>query len=150
VSFIGSQRLNVNAGGRIAIPTKYRDAILSDESGGLMYLTRHLFKECLVLYPKRKFDDIVEQIQDIEDTVQAEMFTSVIIAPAVETEMDGQGRIMIPPSLREVSGIEKEVMFTGQIGSFHLWDARAWDDNQKADREEAKRLVQSGTIRLKM
>jgi len=64
--------------------------------------------------------------------------------------VDGQGRIMIPPSLREVSGIEKEVMFTGQIGSFHLWDARAWDDNQKADREEAKRLVQSGTIRLKM
>lgn len=114
-----------------------------------MYLTRHLFKECLVLYPKRKFDDLVEQIQDMEDTVQAETFTSVIISPAVETEMDGQGRIMIPPSLREASGIEKEVILTGQIESFQLWDARSWDDNQKADREEAKRLVQSGTVRLK-
>lgn len=149
MSFVGSQKLNVNAGGRIAIPTKYRDTILADESGGLMYLTRHLFKECLVLYPKRKFDDLVEQIQDMEDTVQAETFTSVIISPAVETEMDGQGRIMIPPSLREASGIEKEVILTGQIESFQLWDARSWDDNQKADREEAKRLVQSGTVRLK-
>ena len=153
MSFIGSQKLNVNAGGRIAIPTKYRNDLLSDGAdgvGGSMVLTSHLFKECLVLYPKAKFDDVVEQIQEIEDTAQAEVFNSVIIGPAVETEMDGQGRIMIPPSLRELSGIEKEVMLVGQVDSFQLWDAQVWNDDFKASRAEAKKLLDSGSIRLKL
>jgi len=150
VFFSGSQNLNINAGGRIAIPTKYRDEIVSDEHKGQMYLTSHLFDKCLVLYPKVKFDDVAEQIKDIEDTAQAAIFNKIIIGQAVETEMDGQGRIMIPPSLRNVAGIEKEVTLVGQGESFQLWDARAWDEDFYDAREQAKALQKNGEVRLKL
>ena len=148
--FSGSQKLNINAGGRIAIPTKYRDEILSDEHEGQMYLTSHLFEKCLVLYPKAKFDDVAQQIRDIEDTAQAAVFNKIIIGQAVETEMDGQGRIMIPPVLRNIAGIEKEVALVGQSDSFQLWDARSWDDDFYDAREQAKEMRQRGEVRLKL
>jgi MraZ protein len=150
VFFSGSQKININAGGRIAIPTKYRDVIVSDEHKGQMFLTSHSFDDCLVLYPKAKFEDVAQQIRDIEDTAQAEIFYKIIIGQAVETEMDGQGRIMIPPSLRKIAHIEKEVSLVGQGESFQLWDARAWDDDFYDAREQAKALRQSGEVRLKL
>ncbi len=148
--FSGSQKLNINAGGRIAIPTKYRDEILSDEHKGQMFITAHHSDPCLVLYPKAKFDDVAEQIRNIEDTAESEVFKKIIINPAVETEMDGQGRIMIPPQLREVAEIEKEVALVGHDESFRIWAADKWDQDFYDAKEQAKELQRSGKVRLKL
>ncbi len=136
--FSGSSYLNVNAGGRIAIPTKYRDEIVSDDHKGEMVLTAHHANKCLVLYPKAKYDDVKQQIKSMKNKAQANMLKQFIIGHAEDTVMDGQGRIMIPAPLRKRAGIEKEVVLVGQDEIFQIWDERTWDEHCDALREEMK------------
>lgn len=142
--FSGSSYLNVNAGGRIAIPTKYRDEIVSDDHKGKMVLTAHHKDKCLVLYPESKYDDVKQQIKSMKNKAQASMLKSFIIGHAEHTEMDGQGRIMIPAPLRKRAGIEKDVVLVGQDEIFLLWDERLWDEHCDVLREKAVEQENSG------
>ena len=126
--FSGSSYLNVNAGGRIAIPTRYRDEIVSDEYKGKMVLTAHHKDKCLVLYPEAKYDDVKQQLKSMKNKAQASILKTFIIGHAEHTEMDGQGRIMIPAPLRKRAGIEKEVVLVGSDEIFQIWDERNWDE----------------------
>lgn len=146
VFFSGSSYLNVNAGGRIAIPTKYRDEIVSDEFKGKMVLTAHHKDKCLVLYPEAKYQDVKQQLKSMKNKAQANILKSFIIGHAESTEMDGQGRIMIPAPLRKRAGIEKEVVLVGQDEIFQIWDERNWDEHCDSLREQMIEQEISGNL----
>ncbi len=126
--FRGLSKLNINASGRIAIPTKFRDEIASDEYKGQMILTASHSSRCLVLYPMTKWLDTEQTIlrlPNLSKTVQT--MKRLVLGYATDAEMDGQGRIMIPAPLREHAGIDKKVAFVGQGEVFELWNENAWD-----------------------
>lgn len=149
--FRGINSINLDAKGRLAVPTRYRDA-LSQRSSGQMVLTIDASEDCLLLYPMAEWEVIENQIMALpglnEDVL---VLKRKLIGYATETELDASGRILIPALHRDHAHIDKKVTFLGQGKKFELWGEEHWNvrradwDKQKAPLSEAAR-AQLGNI----
>ena len=128
--FRGLSKLNINAGGRIAIPTKYRDEINAEHEGQMILTVDHGVR-CLVLYPMAKWLDTEQALMglpNLSETVRE--MKRLILGHATDVEMDGQGRIMVPAPLREYAEIDKKVSMIGQGDKFEIWSDSAWSNGR--------------------
>jgi MraZ protein len=124
--FRGISNLNLDAKGRIAIPTKYRDEIKSDHAGEMMLTVDHADR-CLVLYPMTKWLDTEKSILELPNLSQTvRKMKRLILGHASEVSMDGQGRIMISGPLREYAEMDKKLVLIGQGDKFELWREESW------------------------
>lgn len=123
--FRGAAALNLDAKGRLSVPSKHRDA-LQAQSGGRLVMTAHPHR-CLLLYPQPAWVPIEEKINSLPsfDPV-ASAWKRLLLGHAEEFELDGSGRLLVPPVLRELAGLEKEVMLVGQGNYFELWSKDGW------------------------
>ena len=123
--FQGATELTLDAKGRLAVPTRHRDALLS--GGRAVILTAHPDR-CVMLYPRVSWEPIGARIQSLSPfNEQARMWQRVLLGYAEELELDAQGRILISPALRKFSSLTKDVMLVGQGSHFEIWDIEAWD-----------------------
>jgi MraZ protein len=124
--FLGSSYLNLDVKGRIAIPTKYRDAIKGDNEGELVLTADH-GGECLVLYPLTKWMDTQASIRKLPNMNKGvKNLMRTVFGYATEVKMDGQGRIMVSEPLRDFGKFDKKVVLVGQVDKFELWSEDAW------------------------
>ncbi len=123
--FTGTHQLAVDEKGRIAIPARFRQ-LLAEQSESQLVITRGP-NPCLEIYPRPEFERIVRDIQQIEDQVIAEQLKQVFVGSAVETELDKQGRIVLPPMLRKRMRIDAVAMLMGQDTRFDLWPQAEWE-----------------------
>lgn len=121
--FAGSNRLTIDDKGRLAIPARLR-AQLADEYGKQIAVT--LGPECIEIYPAAVFRKIAESIPQIADRAKRMLVQRMFVGFAVESEIDNQGRIVVPPVLREQKSIGTDVMLVGAINHFELWPAAQW------------------------
>lgn len=147
-AFSGKYYFNVDLKGRIIIPASFREIISSNYSPKL-YITNAPFDKCLYIYPFEEWNKLQEQVRSKPRSDKAiRYFLRRVIASAVETEMDKQGRILIPVALREDANINNNVVLAGQIDRIELWDRNEWDalfDPEKIDRESIEeRLIAFG------
>lgn len=126
--FQGSSALNLDAKGRMTVPTRHRDA-LQVQCEGRVTLTRHP-DGCLLLYPRPVWELRRDQIAAFPMTARA--LQRILLGNAMDMEMDGSGRILISPELREAARLEKEVMLLGMGAHFELWDAQALREHEQA------------------
>ncbi|MEW6003514.1 MAG: division/cell wall cluster transcriptional repressor MraZ [Nitrospirota bacterium] len=137
-AFSGKHYFTVDPKGRIIIPAPFREIISSNYSTKL-YITNAPLDPCLCIYPLEEWNRLHEQIREkpkYDETI--EFYRRRVIASAVEIEMDKQGRILIPASLRVDAKIDTNVVIVGQIESIELWDRDEWDsrtDLAKVNRE---------------
>lgn len=117
--FSGSYQLTVDDKGRVAIPARLRQQ-LSDEFGTTVYVTK-ADKPCLEIHPSRSFRSIAEQIQSMEDQESAEVLKLMYIGRAVESDLDRQGRVTLPPMLRQEAQVNGKVMLVGMGSRFDVW-----------------------------
>lgn len=124
--FRGAAALNLDAKGRLSVPAKHRDA-LAAQSGGRLVMTAHPHR-CLLLYPQPAWVPIEDKINSLPsfDPV-ASAWKRLLLGHAEEFELDGSGRLLVPPVLRELAGLEKEVMLVGQGNYFELWSKDGWN-----------------------
>lgn len=123
--FRGVSSLSVDSKGRLAIPTKYRDALMK-HCNGQMVLTVDR-DHCLLLYPLPDWEEIERKLVKLPSfNAQARRLQRLLIGHATECEMDAAGRILLPPPLREFAGLEKAVVLIGQGNKFELWDEATW------------------------
>ena len=127
--FQGSSALTLDAKGRMSIPARYRDALLSEEQGRLT-LTRHP-DGCLMLYPRTTWATKREQIAALP--ASARPLQRLLLGNAQDVEMDGAGRILVAPELRSAAGLDREVMLLGLGSNFELWDRAQWEARCMAD-----------------
>lgn len=127
--FQGSSALNLDAKGRLTIPTRYRDALLSAESG-LLTLTRHP-DGCLILYPRSIWILKREQIAALPMSARA--LQRLMLGSAQDVDIDSAGRILVSPELRQAAGLNKSTMLLGLGSHFELWDARQLEQRQIDD-----------------
>jgi len=128
--FRGANSLNLDAKGRMAMPTCYRQR-LSDICGGQMVFTVDNSDRCLLLYPLQEWEAIERKLQKLPSfNKQARRLQRLLIGHAAEVEMDGSGRLLVPPPLREFAGMEKRVMLIGQSNRFELWDEALWTERR--------------------
>lgn len=120
--FSGATSVNLDSKGRMAIPTRYRDAL----SEG-MVCTIGLYHSCLSLYSISEWKSIEKQLSTLSTIVESERrIKRLLLGYAIECPMDNSGRILLPPTLRTYAKLEKHVMFVGQSNKFEIWDEVIW------------------------
>lgn len=129
--FRGFSTLSVDSKGRLAVPSRYRDRLLSMADGCLV-LTLNPLDRSLWLYPMSEWEVIESKLAALSDfDKQSRRAKQMMRGYATDCQMDGQGRILIPQELREYAGLEKQLVILGQGNKFELWDELAW--NQQRD-----------------
>ncbi|MBI2384206.1 MAG: division/cell wall cluster transcriptional repressor MraZ [Gammaproteobacteria bacterium] len=124
--FAGSHLLAIDDKGRVAVPARFRQQ-LSDDRGQLVYITRS-YQPCLEVYPAPVFKEIADQIQADPDRRRADLLKQVFIGNAVETEIDKQGRVLLPQLLRKFARLNGSAMMVGQINRFDIWSEEQWNE----------------------
>jgi MraZ protein len=117
--FQGSSALTLDAKGRVSIPTRHRDALISQAEGRLT-ITRSP-DGCLLVYPRSEWEKKREQI--VAFPMAARPLQRLLLGNAQDVELDGSGRVLIAPELRTAVGLTRDVMMLGLGTHFELWDA---------------------------
>jgi MraZ protein len=124
--FQGATELTLDAKGRLAVPTRHREGLLS--AGRALVLTAHP-DGCLLLYPRVAWEPIGAKVQALSSfNEQARWWQRLLVGFAEEIEPDAQGRVLISPALRKFADLQKEIMLVGQGSHFELWSAAAWEE----------------------
>ncbi len=130
--FMGEYNHTVDAKGRLIVPSKFREQ-LGDE----FVVTKGL-DGCLFVYPNEEWSNIEEKFRNIPLTTKdARKFSRFFFAGAASCEVDKQGRILIPPTLREFAEIQKDVVSVGVLNRIEIWSKERWlDTNTYEDMDE--------------
>lgn len=121
--FMGEFRHTIDTKGRIIVPAKFRE-----ELGDGFVVTRGLDK-CLFAYPMNEWKLLEEKLKNLPLTKKdARSFTRFFFSGAVECEIDKQGRINIPPNLRNYAGLDKECIVIGVSNRIEFWANENWED----------------------
>jgi len=130
--FRGISAINLDAKGRIAIPTRYRDE-LRDCCEGQLVVTVAVNEQCigepgcLWLYPLPEWEKLEQTLSKLPTlNKMAGKLRRFVIGNASECDMDPQGRLLIPETLREFANMKKRIALVGQLNKFEIWDEAAW------------------------
>jgi len=119
--FLGTHTPRLDEKGRLILPAKYREEL----SAGLV-LTKGQ-ERCLYVFPVTEFTRITEALRAAPMTAKAVRdYSRVFFASASDEELDKQGRMTIPLSLRQYAGLERECVVIGANTRIEIWDAAAW------------------------
>ena len=126
--FRGIHNINLDAKGRLAIPTKYRAAI-NDQSSGNMIITVDPGEKCLLLYPLSSWNDIEKQINDLPAFQKnSRRVQRLLVGHAEDIQMDKAGRILISQPLRSIAELSKKITMIGQGKKFEIWGNNIWEN----------------------
>lgn len=118
------------------MPSRYRDELLA-RAAGQMVLTVDLVEPCLCLYPLDAWEQVEAQLRNLPSlSRQARLLQRQLIGKAEDLELDGNGRLLLPQSLREHAQLDKKVVLVGQLNKFQLWNEDAWAAVNAADLEQ--------------
>lgn len=142
-AFSGKYYYTLDPKGRLIIPAPFRE-IISSNYNPKLYIVNAAFDNCLHIYPQeewQRLEDKVRQLPSMDEAVK--YFKRRVVASAQEVELDKQGRVLVPASLREDAGLNADIAIVGQIDRIDLWDRKEWDlvtDPSRVDRKavEAK------------
>ena len=124
--------------GRVSIPARFRE-VLQREGHDRMYITNFIFEreKILELYPPAEWERMVAKFADRRTGDRAaQLFETFYIGGAHEVQVDRQGRILIPPKLRDFAGLAREVTFSAKHNRFQLWNRATLDKILKSVEEQ--------------
>ncbi len=124
--FRGANKLTVDAKGRIVMPTRYRER-LQELCGGKLVMTVDK-DQCLLIYPLPDWEEIERKLMALPTfNPQARRLQRLMVGHATDVELDGHGRLLLPPNLREFGLLTRDAMLIGQGARFELWDEARWN-----------------------
>jgi MraZ protein len=116
----------MDAKGRMAMPTRLREP-LHAQCEGKIVVTIDNRSSCLVMFPLPEWEVLAAEIQALPSIKPAvRRFQRLILGYATDLELDGNGRILLPPSLREHARLEKKVKLVGLGNKLELWSEELW------------------------
>ncbi len=134
--FRGVTHLALDAKGRLAIPARHRDALsppTSDAapaapSASALVLTADPAR-CLLLYPRATWEPIQARLMALSSfNAEIRGLQRLLVGHADDVDMDGNGRILVPPALRQYATLDHHVVLVGQGNKFELWDEAKWQE----------------------
>ncbi len=131
--FRGLTAINIDSKGRMVIPTRYRDALLNGLGTSSFPIVVTIDPEfsCLLLYPMKEWEIIETKLQGLSSFNQvSRRIQRLLLGHATELELDANGRILLPPLLREYAALKKEVVLVGQGKKFEIWDETKWNESR--------------------
>lgn len=129
--FRGATKVSLDAKGRMAIPTRYRER-LSARCGGQLIVTVDK-DHCLLVYPVPDWEELEQKLVRLPSMNKvARRIVRIMVGYATEVDMDTNGRILVSKELREFASLEKQGMLIGQGNKFELWDEATWNEKRDA------------------
>lgn len=141
--FIGEFQHNLDNKGRIAVPAKFRNKL----TGGAI-VTRGLDR-CLFVFSNKDWEVLAQKLIALPlAQANSRAFARLMLAGAVDAELDKQGRILIPDYLREYAGLKKQIAVAGLYNRIEIWDSENWKQykmkTESASEEIAEKLSELG------
>lgn len=128
--FRGINAINLDAKGRMSIPTRYRGDL--EKAENQVVVTIDTEDPCLLLYPFPEWEILEQKIESLPSFHrETRRVQRLLVGHATELELDSSGRILLPAILREHARVDKEVVLVGQGKKFEIWSDAVW----KQDRE---------------
>jgi len=124
--FRGIAQLNLDNKGRLAVPARHREVLL-ERCGGHVVITADADR-CLLVYPLPDWELIQQKLEGLSNLdPRVRELQRRLIGFAVDVEIDGAGRILIAPALRQYAQLDKSVVLVGQGRKFELWNQENWE-----------------------
>jgi MraZ protein len=122
--FKGTYRHKIDPKGRLPVPAAFRKALGAAESGRLVVT---LLDQCLAAYPAQEWEKLETQLRGLPAfSKQVKALTRMLASRAVDCELDVQGRVLLPASLRQAAGLGREAVVVGVLNRFEVWEPDAW------------------------
>ena len=126
--FMGEYNHTVDTKGRLIIPSRFRDEL------GVEFVVTKGLDGCLFVFPNNEWQAFEEKLKALPLTNKsARQFARFFVAGATPCELDKQGRILLPGTLREFAGLEKDVVLTGMLNRIEIWSKSKWNENNSYD-----------------
>ncbi|MBI5494245.1 MAG: division/cell wall cluster transcriptional repressor MraZ [Deltaproteobacteria bacterium] len=123
--FRGNHECQVDEKGRVPFPARFRE-VLSQAGQNVLVLTRG-FSPCIHAFPLKewlKLEERLGQMPVFDPNVQR--MRRLLLGECAECELDKQGRILVPPRLRDYAGVGKDAVFVGQMQTVEIWSSDGW------------------------
>jgi MraZ protein len=123
--FIGEYNYNLDDKNRLAVPTKFRKFF---NDGAI--ITKGL-DNCLFIYTKKEWDKLVKRLANLPiSQAKSRAFSRLMLAGAMDVNLDKQGRMIMPDYLKAFAGLNKKVILAGLYNRLEVWDEKAWSKYQ--------------------
>lgn len=128
----GANALNLDAKGRLAIPGRYRDELTERCNGHLVVTLNNTKEHCLWMYPMDEWEEVEQKVVSLSSfDHNHQKLKRFLLGYASETEMDKNGRVLVPAPLRKFARITKQIYLVGQGNKFELWDEKLWNEKRE-------------------
>jgi transcriptional regulator MraZ len=127
--FRGATRVTLDDKGRMVMPTRYREQITELSEGHLVVTVDR--DQCLLIYPLPEWEQTERKLMNLPSlNPQARRLQRLMVGYATDLEIDGHGRLLLPPELRDFAKLERFGMLIGQGNRFELWDEARWGERR--------------------
>ena len=134
--FMGEYNHTVDAKGRLIIPSRFREELKNE------FIVTKGLDGCLFVFPGNEWQIFEEKLKALPLTNKnARQFSRFFVAGATPCELDRQGRILVPQTLREFAGLEKDVVLTGNLNRIEVWSKEKW--NEICDYDDMDSIAES-------
>ena len=124
--FRGATKITLDAKGRLAIPTRYRERLAARCDGQLIATVDR--DHCLLIYPLPDWEEIERKLMRLPSLHKlARQMQRIMVGYATEVDIDGHGRILLSRELRDFAGLDRQAILIGQGNKFELWDEERWN-----------------------
>ncbi len=140
---LGEFQHSLDNKGRVAIPAKFRDKL---SSGAI--ITRGL-DNCLFVFANEEWNELAKKLMALPlAQANSRAFVRLMLAGAMDLDLDNQGRVLVPDYLRKYAALGKQVIVAGLMNRIEIWDAPAWEKykqkTESASEEIAEKLGELG------
>lgn len=133
---IGQYEHTIDSKKRLALPAKFRG-----ELGDKVIVTKGVEK-CLVVYTEKEFKIMSDKLSNLTiSQSEARSFTRIMLAGAMEINLDKLGRILVPDYLKKYASLKKEVVICGLSNRLEIWDSDEWSDYTKKAEKGVDQIV---------
>jgi MraZ protein len=123
--FKGTYHHRIDAKGRLPVPAVFRRAL---DEGAFASVVVTLLDQCLAVYSPAEWAKLESQLAALPAfNKQVKALTRLLASRAADCELDVQGRILLPPALRQAAGLERDAIVVGVLNRFEVWSPLAWD-----------------------
>ena len=151
IGLLGNYEHTIDSNGRLSIPVKFREYITAYSERSVV-MTPSPVDACVVVYPLPAWNAITQRLANMgpvvggtgnDDFLRRKDFLRIFYSRAVDSTLDKQGRILLPASLREIAGLERDTIVTGCENFFEIWDTNKWRQKNACILEDKERLQEA-------
>lgn len=117
---IGEYNQTIDAKGRVNVPVKFREDL------GCSFVVSKGLDNCVCVYPKNEWERFKQELGTVP-SAKRRMLSRFFYSGAEECDTDSQGRVLIPPKIREYAGLSKEIVVVGMSDKVEIWDRSSWE-----------------------